>query len=101
MAQNCETEASCLVRPIGALTSGIPMGRMTTPEDVGDACVFLASSLASNIAGANLLVHGGGDPIGALPARPDVLQHRAMRPWWALRDSNPGPLPCEGSALTS
>jgi NAD(P)-dependent dehydrogenase (short-subunit alcohol dehydrogenase family) len=55
---------------IGALTAGIPMGRMTTPEDVGQSCLFLASSLASNIAGANLLVHGGGDPIGALPDRP-------------------------------
>ena len=55
---------------IGALTGGIPMGRMTTPEDVGASCLFLASPLASNIAGANLLVHGGGDPIGALPHRP-------------------------------
>jgi NAD(P)-dependent dehydrogenase (short-subunit alcohol dehydrogenase family) len=55
---------------IGALTSGIPMGRMTTPEDVGACCLFLASPLASNIAGANLLVHGGGDPVGALPDRP-------------------------------
>jgi NAD(P)-dependent dehydrogenase (short-subunit alcohol dehydrogenase family) len=55
---------------IAELERGIPMGRMTTPEDVGDACLFLASSLASNIAGANLVVHGGGDPIGALPDRP-------------------------------
>ena len=56
---------------IAELERGIPMGRMSTPEDVGDACLFLASPLASNIAGANLVVHGGGDPIGALPDRPD------------------------------
>jgi NAD(P)-dependent dehydrogenase (short-subunit alcohol dehydrogenase family) len=56
---------------IGALTEGIPMGRMTTPSDVGDSCLFLASRLASNVTGSNLLVHGGGDPIGALPSRSD------------------------------
>ena len=55
---------------IGALTGGIPMGRMTTPEDVRSSCLFLASPLAANVAGANLLVHGGGDPMGALPLRP-------------------------------
>jgi NAD(P)-dependent dehydrogenase (short-subunit alcohol dehydrogenase family) len=55
---------------IDALTQGIPMKRMTTPRDVGAACLFLASPLASNVAGANLLVHGGGDPVGALPDPP-------------------------------
>ena len=55
---------------IAALEAGIPMGRMTTPADVGDSCLFLASPLASNIAGANLVVHGGSDPIGALPDPP-------------------------------
>jgi NAD(P)-dependent dehydrogenase (short-subunit alcohol dehydrogenase family) len=55
---------------IAHLTGGIPSQRMTTPTDVGESCLFLASSLASNVYGANLLVHGGGDPIGALPERP-------------------------------
>jgi NAD(P)-dependent dehydrogenase (short-subunit alcohol dehydrogenase family) len=55
---------------IASLTGGIPTGRMTTPTDVGQSCLFLASSLASNVNGANLLVHGGGEPLGALPERP-------------------------------
>jgi NAD(P)-dependent dehydrogenase (short-subunit alcohol dehydrogenase family) len=55
---------------IAELHAGVPMGRMSTPQDVAGACVFLASSLASQISGANLVVHGGGEPPGTLPARP-------------------------------
>jgi 3-oxoacyl-[acyl-carrier protein] reductase len=36
-----------------------PAGRLGRPEDVGDACVFLASSLASWITGHDLVVDGG------------------------------------------
>ena len=36
-----------------------PMGRLGTPEDIGDACVFLCSDLARWITGANLVVDGG------------------------------------------
>ena len=36
-----------------------PLGRLGTPEDVGDACVFLCSDLARWITGADLLVDGG------------------------------------------
>ncbi|SDK97165.1 3-oxoacyl-[acyl-carrier protein] reductase [Lentzea albidocapillata subsp. violacea] len=36
-----------------------PLGRLGTPEDVGNACVFLASDLASWITGHNLVVDGG------------------------------------------
>ena len=39
----------------------IPMGRMATPDDIAEACLFLASSAAGYITGANLLLHGGGD----------------------------------------
>ena len=39
----------------------IPIGRLALPTDVGDACVFLSSPLASYVSGASLLVHGGGD----------------------------------------
>ncbi|MFE9771050.1 SDR family NAD(P)-dependent oxidoreductase [Streptomyces sp. NPDC005931] len=35
------------------------VGRLGRPEDVGDACVFLASDLASWITGHDLLVDGG------------------------------------------
>ncbi|MGW0334154.1 SDR family NAD(P)-dependent oxidoreductase [Streptomyces sp. NPDC003011] len=36
-----------------------PLGRLGRPEDIGDACVFLASPLASWITGHDLVVDGG------------------------------------------
>ncbi len=36
-----------------------PLGRLGTPEDIGNACVFLASPLASWITGHDLVVDGG------------------------------------------
>ncbi len=36
-----------------------PLVRLGTPEDVGDACVFLASRLARWVTGAELVVDGG------------------------------------------
>lgn len=39
----------------------VPLGRFGLPRDVGDACVFLASPLASYVSGAVLLLHGGGE----------------------------------------
>ena len=36
-----------------------PMGRLGTPEDIGDACVFLCSDLARWITGTDLVVDGG------------------------------------------
>lgn len=44
-----------------AVIATVPMGRMGRPDDVASACLFLASSAAAFITGANLLVHGGGD----------------------------------------
>ena len=48
-------------RPEGveAYLSAVPLGRLGTPEDVADACLFLASPSASWITGANLVVDGG------------------------------------------
>lgn len=37
----------------------IPLGRVGTPEDIADACVFLASRQASWITGQVLQVAGG------------------------------------------
>ncbi|MCX2954468.1 SDR family NAD(P)-dependent oxidoreductase [Lentzea sp. NEAU-D7] len=36
-----------------------PLGRLGTPSDVGDACVFLASDMARWITGHDLVVDGG------------------------------------------
>lgn len=38
---------------------GIPVGRLGTPEDMAGACLFLASPLASYIAGQTIVVDGG------------------------------------------
>ena len=46
---------------IASVGASIPLGRMGSPRDVGDACLFLASPLASYISGTSLLVHGGGE----------------------------------------
>lgn len=46
---------------IAAVAATVPLGRMGTPEDVADACVMLASPLASYVSGAQLLLHGGGE----------------------------------------
>jgi NAD(P)-dependent dehydrogenase (short-subunit alcohol dehydrogenase family) len=39
----------------------IPAGRMATPGDIADVCLFLASSAAAYVTGANVVMHGGGD----------------------------------------
>src|SRR5690606_11988578 len=39
----------------------VPLGRLGTPRDVGDACVFLVSPLASYVSGAALVLDGGGE----------------------------------------
>ena len=46
---------------VAAVGRTIPLGRMGDPEDVADACVFLASPLARYVSGTSLLVHGGGE----------------------------------------
>ena len=45
---------------VGRWKKACPLGRLGTPEDIGDACVFLCSDLARWITGAELLVDGGG-----------------------------------------
>jgi NAD(P)-dependent dehydrogenase (short-subunit alcohol dehydrogenase family) len=44
-----------------AVASTVPLGRLATPDDVADACLFLASPLAAYVSGAALLLHGGGE----------------------------------------
>jgi NAD(P)-dependent dehydrogenase (short-subunit alcohol dehydrogenase family) len=37
----------------------VPLGRLGQPDDVADACLFLASPAARWITGAELIVDGG------------------------------------------
>lgn len=56
---------------IAAAAATVPLGRLATPSDIGEACVFLASPLASYISGANIILHGGGEApafLGAVAA---------------------------------
>jgi len=46
---------------IAAVGSTIPLGRMAIPADIGNACLFLASPLASYVSGTSFAVHGGGE----------------------------------------
>ncbi len=44
---------------VKAYLDAVPLGRLGQPDDVADACLFLASAAARWITGANLLVDGG------------------------------------------
>ena len=46
---------------IAAVARTVPLGRLADPYEVGTACAFLASDLASYATGATLLLHGGGE----------------------------------------
>jgi NAD(P)-dependent dehydrogenase (short-subunit alcohol dehydrogenase family) len=52
-----------------AVRRTVPLQRMATPDDVADACLFLASQQASYISGSTLVLHGGGEPPAFLAAR--------------------------------
>ncbi len=46
---------------VAAVGATVPTGRMAMPREIADACLLLASPLATYVTGANLLVHGGGE----------------------------------------
>ena len=60
-----ETEQSHLhygdAAGVAAVAATVPMGRMGTPTDIADACLFLSSPLAAYVTGADVWVHGGGE----------------------------------------
>jgi NAD(P)-dependent dehydrogenase (short-subunit alcohol dehydrogenase family) len=43
------------------VASTVPLGRFGTPADMTGICLFLSSSLAAYVTGANLVAHGGGE----------------------------------------
>ncbi|MHC3002586.1 SDR family oxidoreductase [Gordonia metallireducens] len=53
---------------VAAVGATIPLGRMATPVDVGNAVAFLLSPLAGYISGSTLTVHGGGEKPAFLDA---------------------------------
>ncbi len=53
---------------IAAVGATIPLGRMAVPADIGNACLFLASPLASYVSGTSFAVHGGGEKPAFLDA---------------------------------
>lgn len=53
---------------IAAVSATVPMGRMAVPEDIGEACVWLASDAAKYATGTNLVLHGGGEKPAFLSA---------------------------------
>jgi len=59
-----ETAAAAHYDGVGgteAVAGTVPLGRLASPGDVADACLFLASPQASYVSGAALLLHGGGE----------------------------------------
>ncbi|MEM7412756.1 MAG: SDR family oxidoreductase [Myxococcota bacterium] len=46
---------------VAAVGATVPLGRLAEPVEIGDACVFLSSPLASYVSGTHLLLHGGGE----------------------------------------
>jgi NAD(P)-dependent dehydrogenase (short-subunit alcohol dehydrogenase family) len=46
---------------VAAVAATVPLRRMATPDDVADACLFLASPRAAYVSGATLTLHGGGE----------------------------------------
>jgi NAD(P)-dependent dehydrogenase (short-subunit alcohol dehydrogenase family) len=58
---------------IAAVAATVPLGRLGEPQDIADACLFLASPLAAYVSGASLVVHGGGER----PAYLGAAQHTA------------------------
>jgi NAD(P)-dependent dehydrogenase (short-subunit alcohol dehydrogenase family) len=62
---------------VAAVAATVPLGRLATPDDVAQACLFLASPGARYVSGTSLTVHGGGEPPAFLSAgvRSDLIEH--------------------------
>jgi NAD(P)-dependent dehydrogenase (short-subunit alcohol dehydrogenase family) len=64
------TEQADLHYPdMAAVVATVPAARLGTPEDVGNACVWLASEAASYASGTNLVLEGGGERPAFLTAQ--------------------------------
>ncbi len=46
---------------VSEIEKTIPMRRLGDPEDIANACLFVASEASNWISGSNLVIHGGGE----------------------------------------
>lgn len=53
---------------LDSVASTIPLGRLGNPEDIANACLYMASPYAAYVSGTNLLLHGGGEKPAFLDA---------------------------------
>jgi len=57
---------------VDEIAKTIPLGRMGSPQDVADACLFVASDKAGWLSGSNIVLHGGGEGPAYLDAINDL-----------------------------
>lgn len=60
-----------------ALARVVPLQRTALPEDIAEACLYLAGPSAAYVNGADLAVHGGGEPPARYLAARRQLPYRA------------------------
>ncbi|MBS0293051.1 MAG: SDR family oxidoreductase [Proteobacteria bacterium] len=60
---------------IASVAATIPAGRLAEPQDIANACLFVASPQASYMSGSNLLLHGGGERPAFLGAAHNTTPH--------------------------
>ena len=53
---------------IDRMAATVPLGRLGTPGDIADTCLYLSSPLASYVSGTAVVVHGGGESPAYLSA---------------------------------
>ena len=53
---------------VSRVAASIPLQRMASPQDIANACLYLASPLASYVSGVDVCVHGGGESPAFLAA---------------------------------
>ncbi len=53
---------------IEAVSATVPLGRMASTHDIGDACIYFGSELSSYVTGSAITVHGGGEKPSFLDA---------------------------------
>ncbi len=68
---------------LAAVGRTVPLGRLATPDEIGELCAFLAGDRCAYVSGASLTVHGGGERPAFLeaagrPASPEAAGQPAF-----------------------